>query len=393
MARITIGGRIAAAADPDNFGTVGCYVQKHGDTEKVYALTAGHVFRMANRAPGTQAVSDGGTVLGSLTDQCTDLTEDLEYRADVAVVAIDPANADATLPGGGTLSSIRGTAGLVPNMDVSVIGAKSGDVRGKIWTWSEVVTVQIVDPAINSPRDFAGIILCTSHFTAPGDSGAPVLDDGGRLVGFVLGSAPAPNLPDGPAAGELVTVVMPANVVLTTHEIFDLLQAIPAEAKPPAPIPIPAAGAGAFVSATAPARTIRIYQRADGTRVRRTGGSLAWRNTNPGNIEAGNFTSGAGAIGSDGRYAIFPSEDIGKRAVQLLLSGPAYRALSLRSAMLKYAPPADNNDTEAYIAHIVALTGIPANAVLQTLTSAQLTSVVNAIQRHEGWTPGTETTA
>jgi hypothetical protein len=41
----------------------------------------------------------------------------------------------------------------------------------------------------------------------------------------------------------------------------------------------------------------------------------------------------------------------------------------------------------------VALTGVAANAVLQTLTSAQLGSVVDAIQRHEGWTPGTETAA
>jgi hypothetical protein len=42
----------------------------------------------------------------------------------------------------------------------------------------------------------------------------------------------------------------------------------------------------------------------------RMDGSLSWRDNNPGNIEGGSFAFAHGAIGKNGRFAIFPNYTI-----------------------------------------------------------------------------------
>ena len=77
-------------------------------------------------------------------------------------------------------------------------------------------------------------------------------------------------------------------------------------------------------------------------------GSRNWRNNNPGNLEYNSSTMGMGAIGSDGRFAIFPSLEAGKKAQgKLLFEGKNYKDLTLSSAISRYAPPSENN-TAAY---------------------------------------------
>lgn len=44
-----------------------------------------------------------------------------------------------------------------------------------------------------------------------------------------------------------------------------------------------------------------------------------FRNNNPGNIEFGPFARQAGAVGSDGRFAVFPDMNAGKHAMVRLL--------------------------------------------------------------------------
>ena len=86
-------------------------------------------------------------------------------------------------------------------------------------------------------------------------------------------------------------------------------------------------------------------------------GSRARRNNNPGNIEWGSFAAQHGATGrepdlahSKGRFAVFPSADIGFVALkQLLLEH--YATLTVEAAILKYAPPSEN-DSESYIRNI-----------------------------------------
>ena len=61
-----------------------------------------------------------------------------------------------------------------------------------------------------------------------------------------------------------------------------------------------------------------VVQLADGS-VERRSGARNWRNNNPGNIEYGSFSKKYGAIGGDGRFAIFPSYEVGRKAKEALL--------------------------------------------------------------------------
>ncbi|CAN7177373.1 hypothetical protein LJR009_000319 [Bosea sp. LjRoot9] len=117
-------------------------------------------------------------------------------------------------------------------------------------------------------------------------------------------------------------------------------------------------------------------------------GSRAWRNNNPGNIIDSPFADSHGAIGDDTRMAIFPDESVGRAAIISLLTGAKYKNLSIRDAMYRYAPPSDDNDTEAYIAAIVKAVGVPAKTVIADLSDAELDLFANAIKKHEGWTVG-----
>ena len=118
------------------------------------------------------------------------------------------------------------------------------------------------------------------------------------------------------------------------------------------------------------------------------GGSRSWRDNNPGNIEAGPFADAHGAIGSDGRFAIFPDAETGMQALVSLLSSDSYQGLSIEDAMERYAPPSEN-DTDAYTSFITDNVGVDASTLMSDLTPDQLNSFANAIQTFEGNTPGT----
>jgi hypothetical protein len=103
----------------------------------------------------------------------------------------------------------------------------------------------------------------------------------------------------------------------------------------------------------------------------RVSGSCAWRNNNPGNIESGPFTRTHGAIGSDGRFAVFPNEATGMAAIVALLRSRYYSGQSIAEVIKKYAPP-NENDTRAYIARVQRQTGLPADTVVSALDDAHL---------------------
>lgn len=137
-----------------------------------------------------------------------------------------------------------------------------------------------------------------------------------------------------------------------------------------------------------------VYKNADGTLTRREGGSLAWRNNNPGNIECGNFSRSMGAIGcGPSGFAVFPDEATGTKAVYTLLQrnrdSNDYYNLSIEDTMKKYAPPSENN-TEQYIRYITSATGLDRNTKMGSLSKEQLDVFVSTIRRVEGWKEGKE---
>lgn len=141
-----------------------------------------------------------------------------------------------------------------------------------------------------------------------------------------------------------------------------------------------------YTSATAAGRDV-VYTTADGRRVRRTGGTRAWRNLNPGNIRYSEFSRNAGAIGQAGGFAVFPDEETGTRAISSLLRGKSYNNLTIARAITRYAPPSENN-TAAYHRRIQQITGLNINRRISNLSDGELSRVVDAIRAIEGWEAG-----
>lgn len=128
----------------------------------------------------------------------------------------------------------------------------------------------------------------------------------------------------------------------------------------------------------------------DGSLVRRKG-TRAWRNHNPGNIEFGKFAQKHGAIGTDGRFAVFPSYQSGRNAkTALLFQSSSYKDLSISQALNRYAPP-NENDTNAYVGAVAGAIGVDASTALSSLSANQRKTMLNAMEKVEGFSQGTET--
>ncbi len=131
-----------------------------------------------------------------------------------------------------------------------------------------------------------------------------------------------------------------------------------------------------------------IYTMPDGTKIKRSGGTRSWRNSNPGNIRYSKFAQNVGAIGQAGGFAVFPNEQVGMYAIEALLRTDSYNKLTLAGAISRYAPPVENN-TAAYHRNIEKLTGLSINKKMSDLTPSELTKVAQAIRQIENWKAGT----
>ena len=129
-----------------------------------------------------------------------------------------------------------------------------------------------------------------------------------------------------------------------------------------------------------------VIETANGEKQRREG-TRAWRNNNPGNLEYGTFAKSMGAIGSDGRFAIFPNKETGDRAREGLLFGSKYGNLSIAQAISKYAPP-NENDTQAYLQSVLNATMASADTPMSTLNPSQRQALLAAMERMEGFKTG-----
>jgi hypothetical protein len=115
-------------------------------------------------------------------------------------------------------------------------------------------------------------------------------------------------------------------------------------------------------------------------------GDANWRNNNPGNIGAGSTANQLGAIGRNGRWAIFPDTATGFKAMHDLLMSPAYNTLTAKQAVDKWAPPNENN-TASYIAQL-AKAGLDMNMKYSQFTPAQQQLYQQTVNRIEGGRSG-----
>lgn len=132
--------------------------------------------------------------------------------------------------------------------------------------------------------------------------------------------------------------------------------------------------------------TKRVYLLKNGTKETRTGGTRAWRNNNEGNLEFGKFAKAHYALGSDSRFAIFPSEYLGIKAKErLLFFTGSYKNLSLFKAIHRYAPSVENN-TDWYYRTVKSAVGV--DKPMAQYNEQQRGAIIHAMRKVEGWRKG-----
>ncbi|TIU48985.1 MAG: hypothetical protein E5W19_15305 [Mesorhizobium sp.] len=133
------------------------------------------------------------------------------------------------------------------------------------------------------------------------------------------------------------------------------------------------------------------FQQSDGSILKRMG-TFAWRNNNPGNIEAGRYTaSQPGYLPGGGRFAAFDTLEHGRAAREnLLFNSPGYKNKTLEQAIAKYAPPFENN-TKSYTDQLAAAAGVSKNTIMSTMTEQQRRALMMKQESVEGFRSGRET--
>lgn len=148
-----------------------------------------------------------------------------------------------------------------------------------------------------------------------------------------------------------------------------------------------------FIAASFDKPTLTVdYVADDGSHLLRSGGTIAWRFNNPGNIRPAETNAslriGTGHTAS-GEFCIFPSYEIGRRAKKELLRRK-YDQYTIPEALEIYAPRSEN-DTDSYIEYIIKKTGLPRDKPLSSFNDAQLESLMDAMQSKEGFNAKADT--
>ncbi|GAB2844861.1 hypothetical protein GCM10027277_11040 [Pseudoduganella ginsengisoli] len=156
-----------------------------------------------------------------------------------------------------------------------------------------------------------------------------------------------------------------------------------------------------FISAKYDADTRTVdYVGHDGSHLLRTGGTIAWRFNNPGNIRPADDKLIMGAIGigttkRNGRFLIFASYEEGRaqkksllrrvyndRTIYTMLAGVPDKNGKI---VMGYAPANDNNDPVAYAAAISKHTGLPVTTRLRDISDAKMDQLLDAMEVKEGF--------
>ena len=141
-----------------------------------------------------------------------------------------------------------------------------------------------------------------------------------------------------------------------------------------------------FIKASYNEKTNTVEYIADnGDRLLRSGGTIAWRFNNPGNLRPGpkyKLHIGQGKTRS-GSFLIFPTPDAGRQEKRALLLRK-YGDNSIADMLHIYAPPKEN-DTEGYIQHVCKKTGFERHQVIRKLTDDGLNSLMKAMEEREGY--------
>lgn len=113
-------------------------------------------------------------------------------------------------------------------------------------------------------------------------------------------------------------------------------------------------------------------------------GARGIRNNNPGNLEYSKTNPWIGQTGDDGRFAKFETPEHGIRALgRNLLSYQRQGIDTVSDIINRWAPPSDNNNTDAYIKAVCAQLGVTADQQLDASNPDTLKALCAAIIHHE----------
>ena len=127
------------------------------------------------------------------------------------------------------------------------------------------------------------------------------------------------------------------------------------------------------------------YVAENGDRLLRSGGTIAWRFNNPGNLRPGSKYTlhiGQGTTKS-GAFLIFPTAEAGRTEKKGLLLRK-YKNDSVAQMMELYAPRTEN-DTDKYVDYITTQSGVGKEAIVGKLSEAELDALMQAMERYEGF--------
>lgn len=122
-----------------------------------------------------------------------------------------------------------------------------------------------------------------------------------------------------------------------------------------------------------------------GDRLLRSGGTIAWRFNNPGNLRPGKKYTlhiGEGQTAS-GPFLIFPTPEAGRKEKKGLLLRK-YGAHTISDMLYVYAPPHEN-DTEGYIQYVCERTGFKRTQTIERLSDEDLAKLMAAMEDREGY--------
>lgn len=109
------------------------------------------------------------------------------------------------------------------------------------------------------------------------------------------------------------------------------------------------------------------------------------RNNNPGNIRRNSDVFQGEKTSSDREFKQFKSMAYGYRAIFKILFNyyRNYKLDTIRKMITRWAPPEDNNHTEAYIKTVSGYAGIPADDPININNREQMIRIVAGMSRVE----------
>lgn len=109
-----------------------------------------------------------------------------------------------------------------------------------------------------------------------------------------------------------------------------------------------------------------------------------YRNNNPGNIrKTASVWIGQVLPGDDPDFITFSSIGYGYRAMFVLLKNYINKGYNTIDKMINRWAPSSENNTQAYITHMVQLTGISSDTIIEFSNAENMQKIVAAIAYHE----------